>query len=538
MIMKFKYFFHIITAFVFYSLTLVTPLNGQVKIQDKCLYHFDDLQRKQTWTESYNAAGLHFIDFKSSSYIEAYMGKNDGSFVKYDESDNSINFGLRTESYTRIRNITYYGKIDYNKFIGQNMTWSGLIYPERYLLTVADDIPAEKAKESYLISSGVSAPIAKNLLFGFKFNYEVANLAKRKDLRHKTDLLDIELCGGLIYKTNLVNLGANYYYRKFHENVAFSKIARDDVNYNGYLFKGLWFGINDTWSQDVLKLSRPFIDILNGCSLQMEFTFKNIRFFNEFTYKNHDGFTGPGADKEYSRSKAYTYEYNGTVQYEKESIRHYFRLNTNYTDASNYDKITNRENIGGIYVVLYYGLNKAFARWNFNINPEYELAIGKYKYNSSWNITTGYNYSIQSSASSLVYPYYFSQKIAVNQGYIKANRNFMWRKGMIDFSLSGAYSKGGGDKLLQHIAVSGEDQISEDIIPYHNEDMLNREYEFLTAGKFKGEVGLRYSRFLNLTRMAGSLYIDARYLYTTASDLLYQPGNKAGMFSLALGYSF
>ncbi|MCK9304004.1 MAG: hypothetical protein PHP30_02400 [Bacteroidales bacterium] len=536
--MKFKYIFHIITAHIFYLLIFVLPVNGQVKIQDKCLYHFNDLQRKQTWTESYNAAGINFIDFKNSSYIEAYMGKNDGSFVKYYESENGINFGLRTESYARIRNITYYGKLDYNKFFGQNMTWSGLIYPERYLLTVADDIPAEKVKESYLISSGFSAPIVKNLLLGFKFNYEVANLAKRKDLRHKTDLLDIELSGGLIYKADLVNFGVNYYYRKFHENVDFSKIAKDEINYNGYLFKGLWFGINDTWSQDVLKLSRPFLDIQNGCSVQVEFASGNIRFFNEFTYKNQDGLTGPGADKEYTQSQAETYEYKGIVQYEKERFRHYFRLNTNYTDAANYDKITNRENIGGIYVVQYYGLNKTFSRWNFSLNPEYELAIGKYKYNPSWNITAGYDYSIQSSVSSLIYPYYFSQTVAVNHGYIKANKNFMWQKGMVDFSLSGSYSKGNGDKLQQYISVSGEDQVSEDIIPYHNENLLNREYEFLTAGKFKGEAGLRYSRFLNLPRMAGSLYIDARYLYTTASDLLYHPGDKAGMFSLALGFSF
>ncbi len=536
--MKFKNNFQIITAFFFYSLIFVMPVNGQVKIQEKCLYHFDDLQTKQTWTGSYNLAGLHFIDFKNSSYLEAYMAMNNGSFVKYYESDNSINFGLRTESYARIRNITYYGKIDYNKFIGQNMTWSGLIYPERYLLTVAEDIPAEKLKESYLISSGVSAPIIKNLLFGLKFNYEVANLAKRKDLRHKTDLLDIEITGGLIYKTNLINFGANYYYRKFHENVVFSKIAKDDINYNGYLFKGLWFGINDFWSQDVLKLSRPFTDVINGCSVQLEFTFNDIRFFNEFTYKSQNGLTGAGADKEYSQSKATTYEYKGIFQYEKEIARHYFRLNANYSDAANYDNITNQENIGGIYFILHYGLNKAFSRWNLLFNPEYELAIGKYKYNPSWNFTIGYNYFIQSSVSSLVYPYYFSQNISLNQAYMKTTRNFVWKKGMIDISLNGLYSKGDGDILQQNISVSGEEQASEDIMPYHNENLLNREYEFLTAGKFQAEAGLRYSHFLNSARLSGSLYVNAKYRYTTASNLIYHTDNKAGMFSLALGFSF
>ena len=224
--LKLKY---IISVLFLCQFSFVQSITGQVKVQEKSMYHFDDLQRKQNWTGSYNAAGLHFIDFSNSSYMEAYMEKNDGPFVKYYESDNSINFGLRTASYTKYKKTVYYGKIDYNNFIGQNMTWSGLINPERYLLLVADDIPAEKAKESYKISSGFSTPLAKNLLLGVTFNYEVANLSKRKDLRHETDLLDIEVCGGLVYQTRWLNIGANYYYRKFAFS-SFSCIAWGNYN--------------------------------------------------------------------------------------------------------------------------------------------------------------------------------------------------------------------------------------------------------------------------------------------------------------------
>ena len=508
------------------------------KVQEKCLYHFDDLQRKQTWTDSYNAAGLHFIDFNNSSFVEAYMGKNDGPFVKYYESDNSFNFGLRTASYTKIKKTTFYGKIDYNNFSGKNMTWSGLINPERYLLSVADDRPADKRKESYKLTGGFSSPIADNLLFGLQINYETADLAKMKDLRHSTKLLDFEVTGGFIYKTEMFNFGANYYYRKFHENVNFSKVAEDDVLYNGYLLKGLWFGMNAIWNQDILNLSRPFVDVIKGGSVQVEYIRDNFKFHNEFTYKSQDGVSGPGADRAYSQSDAVAYEYKGVAQFETDETRHYLKVKTNYTEATNYDKITSTERIGGITVVYYYGLNKTFAKNTFDLNAEYELALGKYKCSPDWNFKAGYSYSSVAGLSSLISPFYFSQDYQITSGYGKVNKNFLMKNGMIDLSLLGGYSVGSGSKLKEHIAPGASDQISRDIIPFQKLDMLNREYEFLTKGKMFGEVGFRYSKFVMTKRTTGSIYLDTKYSFTSASDLKYHTGGNAGIFSLALGYSF
>ncbi len=539
--MKFKQkYILIISALVLSQLCFNSSINGQNRkqVQERCLYHFEDLQGKQTWTNSYNAAGLHFIDFKSSSFIEAYMGKNDGDFVNYNESNNSFNFGLRTSSYKKINKTTFFGKIDYNNFTGQDMTWSGLIYPERYLLTVADDRPAEKAKESYKLSGGISTPLTKNLFIGMLINYETANLAKRKDLRHATNLLDFEVTGGLAYRAGILNIGANYYYRKFHEDVKFSKVAEDDIIYNGYLFKGLWFGMFDTWTQDALNLSRPFTDVINGGSLQLEIVLNKLKFFNEFTYKNQEGLTGPGADRAYTKSEAEIYEYAGKVQYEANHKRHYLSINTNYTDAVNFDNVTAQERVGGVYVTYYYGLNKTFAKRSFNFNAEYEIAFGKYKCNPSFDIKAGFHHLAQMSQSSLINPFYFTQDMKINSGYLKAKKNFLFSKGMIDISLLGAYSKGSGNKLTQHISSTATGNISEDIIPEQQATLLNREFEYLTTGKLQGEVGLRYSHFVGLKTIGGSLYLDAKYSFTSAPDATFIAGTSANVLSLAFGYSF
>lgn len=540
-IMKLKYkYILIIFTLVFLQLTnsVTTVAQSDTKVQEKCLYHFADVQRKQTWTDSYNAAGLHFIDFKNSSYVEAYFGKNDGPFVNYYESENSFNYGVATASYTKINKVTFFGKAIYNNFVGKEMTHSGLIYPNRYMLTVADDRPAEKRRESYNLSGGLSAPLARDLRFGLQINYETGNLAKMKDLRHKTDLLDFEVTGGLLYSVGSFNIGANYYYRKFHENVVFSKIAEDEMQYKGYVYKGLWFGLVDSWSDRALSLDRSFVDVIKGGSIQIEFIKDNLRFHNELTYKYQDGITGPGSDRAYSLSESSIYEYKGTAQLEAENIRHYLRVKTKYEDAINYDNVTNQEVIGGITTIYQYGQNKAFSRRSFNLNATYELALGALKCNPDWNFSASYNYTSVAAISSLITPFYFTQDFKIQQAYGKVNKNFLLQKGMIDLSLLGGFGSGVGNKLNKNRAAGASEQISESIIPVQNKDLLDREYEFLTAKRMFGEIGFRYSRFLDSNKRPGSLYLDAKYSYTNASDIKYHTGSNAGILSLAIGYSF
>lgn len=530
----------IVFALSLYQLTtgIKTVAQEAIKVQDKCLYHFDDLKRKQTWTESYNRAGLHFIDFPSSSFIEAYFGKNNGSFVKYYDSENSFNYGLRSSSYTKIKKTTFFGKVDYNNFIGKEMTNSGLIYPERYLMNVANDNPAEKRKESYKLNGGFATPIAKKLLFGFQINYETANMAKMKDLRHQTKLLDFETTAGIIWSKGHFNFGANYYYRKFHEEVAFTKVTDDEALFNGYLYKGLWFGIFDDWANKALNLSRPFTDVLNGGSAQIEYVKENFRFHNEITYKFQEGITGPGADRAYSESQADILEYKGILQYEQDNLRHYLRIKSKYEDAVSFDKVTNSERIGGITIVYYYGLNKAFSRRNYNLNAQYELAIGTLKCNPDWNISAEYNYLSTASQSSLVVPFYFSQDYQIHSFAGVAKKNFLFDKGMIDLSLSGGYSNGSGDRLSKHISPGVSGQISEAIIPDHNAELLKREYEYMTSGRAYGEIGFRFSRFVMGTNYEGALYVDASYSMTKASKAIYHDSDNSQVFKISVGYSF
>lgn len=537
--MRLKYIYQYLFSMLVITAILTNLATAQEKreLPERCLYRFDHLQRKQTWSGSYNAAGLNLIDFNSASYIEGYFNKGDGPFVPYYGSDDSYDFGIRTSSYTKVKKTTFFGKLDYNNFKGKNMAWSGLIYPERYLYTVGDDRPSNKTKESYKLSGGFSSNLSKSLLFGARINYETAMAAKLRDLRHRTDLLDFETTAGLIYKSKHFNIGANYYYRKFHERVDYSKIADDEIFYSGYLFKGLWYGMTDIWSQTNLHLDRAVIDVVQGGSLQLEYSFDNFRFFNQFTYKLRDGYGGEGYDKAFETNKSTSLEYNGIVQFEQEQLRHYLRVNTNYVDAQGYDKIYNDEKIGGISVLIQYGENKAVAKRSLNLNAEYELALGSHKFNPDWNFIVGVNSNAYSLVSSIVLPYYSTQEINIFSAYGVASKNFVLNKGMIDLSLSAAYAGGSGVKnKLKNVVTSLE--LSEEVIPYQNESLLNREYEFLTKERISGGVGFRYSKFVRGAKKMGACYLDMQYKFNSASNIKYHSGGNSGVFSLAIGYAF
>lgn len=526
------------------SLKAATGSADSLAVNEKSEYHFESIKGAQLWNSSNNPAGLGFYDFKNISYVEGFFQKNNGGFVKYYESNNSYRFGVQTESFTKVKNVSMYGKLGYSSFGGNNMTWSGLIYPEDHLVHVADDVPADKRAERYFVSGGLSVPICKKILGGFSIDYDGENLSKMKDLRHKTDFMQLDVKAGFVYQTKYVNIGINYIYEKYYERVAYSRVSTNSDVYNGYYLKGLWFGLSDSWDNPGLHLKEsgsdyvPFSEHLNGAAVQAELKIGNFRFMNEFTYKRQSGYVGMGGEKIYNTSYGNIYEYFGKMQLEGGKINHYLTVNTQYRDDVNEDNVFTSEMINGETVIVQYGKNKVYDRKLFTWNAEYNFTWGA-RYNPSWDIKVGYEHYAKSAVSSLVLPYYYTQEIKYNMGYINARKNFVFNTGMLDVALGADYSNGFGSKLEEHKADNVQADIAEDMKPKPIETLLNKEYEYYTVAKIGGEIGARYSFFINRKNgKGGNIYLDAKYRLLSASKAVYASGTKAQMFRIALGVNF
>ena len=157
---------------------------------------FEIVPLKSAWVTGLNAAGLVNIPIannKELSYVSSYFNYNSGKFVKYYESDNSNIFGLKTESYARVKKVAMHGMLEYNNFRGNNMTYSGVIEPERLTNFIADTVPTSKRQEYYKLAGGFAFNATKWLVLGANVKYETSNLSKMRDLRHYTTYAFMDL---------------------------------------------------------------------------------------------------------------------------------------------------------------------------------------------------------------------------------------------------------------------------------------------------------------------------------------------------------
>lgn len=526
-------------AIVFMCCGYALRLNASdtLRIDAKCLYNIANLKTHDPWFETENPAGLRLNKYENISLAEGFFEKDNGGFIRSYQSDNSYAFGLRTESFMRVENTHFYGRAEYRNFTGENMSMGGVIYPERYPLYVGDSQPGVKRLETYKLSGGMGMPITQGLDWGFGINYEAANMAKRKDLRHKNNLMDMELMPGLMYGRGHVRLGLNYYYRKFHDKPSFSRIGDDAVNSKGYLFKGLGFGLYEMWTTPGMNLSRSFTDVVNGLAAQVELNYGRIQFLNEFSYRRRKGLTGEGEERAYSKALHNNYSYKGFLTITSSSVVHFVRLRTDYEDLTNYDRITNQEIVGGITTTINYGNNKIFNRCSFTANGEYELLLGRWKHAPEWSAKIGVDYYRHVAVSSLLTPIYYTQRLDNTKLYVAATHMISFKRGMIDVGLGASYMSGGGNKLDKHIVPSINEVVVENTYPALIDVVLDTDFEILTAQRLSAQLKFRYAYFVNKTK-GNSLYLDMFMSYTKASKIIYLKDDYRLEATCAIGYSF
>lgn len=521
----------------------VVAANGQ---EFKSTADFQLIKRGQNWVESNNPAGLVFNNFDNISYVSASYTKGNGGFVKYYESDDYYKFGVISESFTSFKKVSVYGKMGYNTFRGENMAWSGLISPEKFLTNIADEVRAQKRSEDYFMAGGISFPVAPKLRGGLFVDYTASNLAKMRDLRHKNNSMNLNAKFSLLYTLEKFNIGLSYWYERDYDQVKYSKISDDASIFYGYNFKGLFFGLKDAWNVDALHLSitsdagdgLPFKNDYNGAALQLEYTTDKIKFFNEFTYRGLKGSVGIGEELAYSSCSGDIFEYSGKLNIEGDNVNNAIRVKTLYNDSKSAERVFTSNIINGETVVVQYGEYETINKREFVIKGEYELSLGKDKFSPSWNFLLGYENFSRSSVSSMVLPYYYSQKINYNRFSIDAKKNFKFKGGMVDIKAGLCYAKGDGDKLVEHISPKYAN-VEINTKPFYAENLLNAEYEYYTTPKAEIMGGVRYSYFINKkNNKGGNIFAEINYKYLNANDAIYALGKNAKVLFLSIGVNF
>jgi hypothetical protein len=509
-------------------------------LEEKHLNSYDYIQASSGWLTSQNAAGLGMLPVKDMSIVELRGNRVKGGFGNYSGSGDSFTGGAESRSYVRLNKKTVlYGLVSYDYFSGQHMGGSCFVDPYYSSLNVteySDTTAGHKLMETYHLVGGFSYNATQCFSIGAKIDYSAVDFAKTKDLRYVDDLMDMKGTVGFKYRTDIVDFGLNYYYRRRVENAKFEVKGTTDKDYYSLIDYGGFFGTWELFGESGITSSSyktPELSQLHGAALQLEFHFgKNANFFNEFGLRRRNGYLGStsSARVKYYEHTGVEAEYNGVFSLVDGHNVHAVVLKGLYATLQNYQNIYNIITDNTVTTVNYYGSNLVGDRITGNASVEY---IGNFNVKGNYPRLVlragadGYYRALRSS----VYPNYRDQNVKNFDIHVAGTYNAIAFRHIISGSLLLGYGKGGGYASKDGVYANSSAQ---PVTVRSTEFYLQREFEYFTTPKCHATASFRYTHFLG---KGISVYGDLSDNFLYAPSAVYL-GKLANVLALTLGCSF
>lgn len=506
--------------------------------------NIEQVRNNSAWLYSENAAGLYTLPSLHLSTIEGYANKRDGAFVNYGKSDNSLTLGVSAESYYRLTpRVALYGRLDYSGFVGKNMAGSYLIDPDNApfnIVEYTDDNRGEKNMEHYHLTGAASIDLSKKIVLGGRLNYTTANYAKMKDLRHKSELMDLEASIGIIFKMNsYMELGANALYRRRVEGIFLDMYGKTDKTYNSLIDYGAFWGKKEQFGENGYTSDgeeKPLTDTYYGGSFQLNWRInEKWNLFNEFSARIRDGYYGKKSPSTvvFSDHSGMQISYLGRLSLMREKTRHFIIFNAQYKQVENKENIYRYDNEGG-------GLNNVnyYGQLDTSDKKQYKTEIA---YTGYWNMkgenplwtTKGSIVFFFRDITASMYPYYRKQQLHWYSVNLACERVIYRQKEAYTLCLGITYRNGGGKPYEDKIyTTAGTNQATPQSMPLY----LMQEHEYLTKGTIKSNIGAKYTR--QITNNGMKAHISLTYGYTKAFDITHLPGDNLHECRLTVGCTF
>lgn len=494
-------------------------------------------------SESANTAYLTEFPLRRVSYLQAFATKGNGNFVNYNQSDNVYQVGLTTESYYRFNDrVMLYGKVSYSMHRGQHMTGSSFIPDDEVpfqLVEMADSCAGSKRLETYTLIGGLGYQVSDKVALGGKIAYEAANYAKFKDLRHQNSRMKLEVDLGATYRPlSWLNLGLSYTYHRKNESISFDVYGNTDRQYYTLIDFGGFFGRKEAFGESGYTAdSTPLFTQTHGGAFQANVRLGQVNWFNEIFYQTNDGQFGTGDDQDimFSTHNGHRLGYNGKFLIDRNSHSHVLNVSVAKRHTENYEnnyKESTDQN--GVSQIFYYGKNQMLDRTKWNGVISYTFFKKQSQSGQtvqSNNVASQDSRLIQNSRSKYelgsrlyfsntesttsVFPYY--RKQTVNQWQVDLFGTYNWFKNRQVFSVDVilGYGAGGGTMKEDGLYVPISDNQKK---PERRDDLLLKEYDYLTASRLCGKLTLGYERNI-LKNLAGYVKVGFSPRYALNSSL-------------------
>jgi hypothetical protein len=508
------------------AICLLPGLLYSQQISEKKHYTFEKIEMKSPWLLSGNGAGIVFNTAENFANVGAYMSNESGTYRNFNQPESYSTFGIETKSYTKIKNVYFYGSFKYDYGVNKNLAWRGTIYPGSNINTIVDSIPGKVLREDYIMSGKVGYNFSKKVSVGVAFDYQTSTAAKRIDGRNMNTLSKLNVSPGFTFSTKPVVLGLNLAYKRNVERLDY-KFIGDNTGKSIYYMEGLWFytvtGITNTTTLD-----RTYFQDTFGASLQAQVKVGNLSMFNQFSvdYGNENNHE-KNFSRRYAAVESLKYQYDGVIRYSTEKMDHFISLSFINDENLSYNIINNYELIPGEannWAFFEYGKTLRYITNYQKLGAEYKTYIRDGEWKCSWIFAAGFNQHFVEKRYK-AFPAYYNQDYTVNEFYLRINREFsVSDKASINLDLNGAYITGEGTKLRSYNPLTvGSLKL--------NNRILDADFAYNTADRVSVGGGVRYLRLLNPEK-GNSVYCGVTYKYLTADD------KNRGFFTISLGLNF
>lgn len=515
---------------------------GKAQLNDIIPADFSFVKNSQIWINSENATGLHHFLHAHASTANISYNLSKGNFIDYYQSNNSRNWKVETESFNRLNEkIVFYGLINYQNFSGQNMGGSAFINPYETpfnFVEYADTNKGEKNKESYCLIGGLSYALTNKLFVSGKIDYNAANYAKQKDLRHKNKLLDLSLSLGLSYIFKKLELGLNYFYHRNIEEITFRTFGNTDLQYMMLIDYGNFYGETELYDRlgngfiHGTGLKPLFTEIQGGAFQFSILLGKHWKWLNEIKLRNGDGYFG----KEGTHSVLYTvhdvkeWNYQTILQKSTDKSLQNIKISGGNKKLNNYRNVINYVSIPGeiedvMEIVKTRRLQRSY--WHASLSYDGYFAIKQLQ--PKWHMNSQIKYYTNSQKTHL-FPFYREQDINYYQIDASIERNITKNKKHWWLRLGSGYGEGFGTKNNDYQSGSTSSEA-----PRTTELNLNRTYEYNTLPRLYGYAQIKYG----ISSYASSLiYIALNYTYTKGFNSNYLKSAEFHEIKIKLGLEF
>ena len=480
---------------------------------------YEDALRDNFWNDSRNVTGVRQSKL-SGSYAELFAGYDAGGFRDTWQAAQSWNAGAVTASIQHLDKMSLKGSFSFTQTEGYGMCGSMFIKPGYYPVDILEFTPGRKTLQTYAFDGGLAYDLGSRWRIGAMMDFESANMAKRKDLRHSNWHLDMTVAPGFMYhKGRNFAIGANYLFRKTSETVEAEQIGISESSYYAFLDKGLMYGVHSIWTGSGLHLDEagvkafPVNEFSNGAALQMQY--KGL--FAEVEYLRTSVSIG---EKEYMWFRFPGNEVNVRAGYKHfvwDKAVHYMRLHFNWRDRELSESVLEKVSVGGVATVIDHGSNVISREGSWTLMPEYEYVSKKVEVLVSAKVEG------QDKVVSQMYPHVAAQSLIMYGADARAKVHL----GMFILAAEAGYSAGSVTEDAWLVSDASGVQTS----PYRLQDWYDMHMEYVTAQRLSAGLALRCT-------FEEGIYIEASGTWTHGFNLKYLTAPNHYGAALKLGYNF